>query len=400
MIDCERYAYLSDEFQLSENEIDDTSELPEPLLDSGLCIECPLNFVCLPEEINYLKHKIPETKRLYPGRPEGGVLYVTGFGGKISKDGESLCVWIPQQETVYIPLKDVEDVCVIGNVQMTTQAMYQIIEKGGSICYLGASGQLNAITTPISVKAVKMKQLQYKLFQDETIRTELTKAIVKAKINNQRTILRRNSKISSKRALAIMMRTSKQVGGNHLQDVLRGMEGYCAKLYWNSFDHMFSDREQWTVNGRSTQPPKDPVNSLLSYGYTLLVRDFLAAVSLSGLDPTCGFFHSLRDNKPSLALDLMEPFRPIIVDSIVLRLVNENMVHIDDFLVHEDGAVLIKPSARKKLIAMYERRVDELITHPVFGYRLSYRRLFALEAKLLGKYLTGEIAEYAPFQVR
>ena len=153
------------------------------------------------------------------------------------------------------------------------------------------------------------------------------------------------------------------------------------------------------MNGRNRRPPRDPVNVLLSFGYAMLLRDFMTALHGAGMDPLYGFYHAIVPGRPALALDLMEAFRPLVVDSTVLRAINEGSFLENDF-IQGKGYCVLKPHAKKRWIKAYERRVDEMVTHPAFGYRLSYRRIFSLEARLLGRFFSGEIKEYRPLITR
>jgi CRISPR-associated protein Cas1 len=151
--------------------------------------------------------------------------------------------------------------------------------------------------------------------------------------------------------------------------------------------------------GRNRRPPLDPVNSMLSLAYALLAKDLTVTTLSVGFDPHMGFFHRPRYCRPALALDLMEEFRPIIADSVVLGAVNNGVITTDDF-IRRGNAVAMKDPARKKFIEAYERRMDSLITHPLFGYRLSYRRVLEVQARLLARAVTGELDEYIAFTTR
>jgi len=172
-----------------------------------------------------------------------------------------------------------------------------------------------------------------------------------------------------------------------------------ANIYWQYFPKMLSGKTKFDMNSRNKRPPKDPVNALLSYGYTLLARDFYSAIIAVGLDPMLGFYHTIVPGRPALALDMMEAFRPLIVDSTVLRAINSGMLQRDDFL-EMPGCCQMKLAAKKKWIGAYETRVDELITHPQFDYRMSYRRIFQLEVRLLARVLEGEFEDYIPLMTR
>lgn len=151
--------------------------------------------------------------------------------------------------------------------------------------------------------------------------------------------------------------------------------------------------------GRNRRPPKDPVNAMLSFAYAVLVKDVTLALQSVGFDPMLGFLHQVRYGKPALALDLMEEFRPLIADSVVLSCINTQAVTVDDFITGATGCAL-KERGRKALLEAYARRLDELVTHPVFGYRISYRQVLHVQARLLARYLQGEFATPPTFQTR
>lgn len=153
------------------------------------------------------------------------------------------------------------------------------------------------------------------------------------------------------------------------------------------------------MKGRNRRPPKDPVNAMLSFGYTMLTKEMMAACANVGLDPLFGFFHSIEPGRPALALDLIEPFRPLIVDSLVIRAFNTQEIRIDDFYLGQDSCQL-KKHARNRFFGIYERRLQETLTHPIFAYKLSYRRVLELEVRFLARYLQGELPEYRPLVTR
>jgi CRISPR-associated protein Cas1 len=153
------------------------------------------------------------------------------------------------------------------------------------------------------------------------------------------------------------------------------------------------------LDGRNRRPPRDPINAMLSFAYCLLVKDFTLATSAVGLDPLLGFYHQPRFGRPALALDLLEEFRPLVADSVVVGALNGGGFGVEDFQFHSSGVVM-RPAARRRLLLAYERRMDQLITHPVFGYRISYRRVLEVQARLFARCLLGEIEEYPSFRTR
>lgn len=187
---------------------------------------------------------------------------------------------------------------------------------------------------------------------------------------------------------------------------LLGLEGAAARMYFGRFGDLLKPRSgekeedfSFQFEGRNRRPPRDPINALLSYAYALLTKDLTLACLVVGFDPYLGFYHRPRYGRPALALDLMEEFRPLVADSVVITAVNNGEIRPNDFL-RRGTAVLLKSSGRKRFLKAYERRLDTLITHPVFGYRISYRRAFELQARILARVLFGELSEYPPFKTR
>ena len=376
--------------------------MPEPLSDSKKCIRCSLNQVCLPDETLHLKRQLAEPRQLYPGRDDCGVLHLITPGAKMGKKGEAVKIAVPGEKDVLIPMKDVAHICCWGPAQVTSQAVLELADRGVGITWLTGGGWLRAVTSAPVEKNVVLRRGQYRLFDHPPSCLKLARWLVGAKIWNQRVFVRRNEKEQPVKDCLDILRTSRENAAEAENlEVLRGIEGYAAKAYWRVFPALLQSRggETPAMNGRSRRPPRDPGNTLLSYGYAMLLRDFMTALHGVGLDPMYGFYHALVPGRPALALDMMEAFRPLVVDSAMLRAVNEGVFTKKDFWHTRDFCAL-KPKAKKNWIKAYERRVDEMITHPVFGYRLSYRRLFTVEARLLGRFITGEITEYHPMTTR
>ena len=226
------------------------------------------------------------------------------------------------------------------------------------------------------------------------------------KILNQRTLLLRNHIEPSAISLRGMKRTAQRAEHAESLDELLGLEGYAARIYFGHFDGMLKRESSeegaefsFDFEARNRRPPRDPINALLSYGYSLLAKDLTIAAYAVGLDPMIGFYHQPRHGRPALALDLMEPLRPLIVDSAVLSAVNTRMVSERDF-VAAGNAVAMTPGGRKAFLRAYEARMDTLVTHPLFGYRVTYRRLLEIQARLLGKTIEGELNTYPVFMTR
>lgn len=378
------------------------SEMPDPLEDSRKCIRCSMNFVCLPDETHQLRGRLEEPRQLYPGRDDTGVLHLTIPGTVVGKTGSAIKVRRPDSGEVSIPMHDVAHICCWGNIQLTTQALLTLADHGIGITWLSSGGWLRAVTSAPLGKNVCLRREQYRKCDDQEGCLHLARWIVSAKIENQRVIIRRNRKEGAlQEALDALKKLKDEADTCQNTASLRGIEGYAAKLYWSAFSSLLMSKpgKRFSMAGRNKRPPKDPINALLSYGYSMLVRDFVTAIHATGLDPYYGFYHVVQAGRPALALDLMEPFRPIIVDSAVLRSVNEGIFSENDF-IQAPGFCTMKPKAKTDFIRAYERRVDQLVTHPVFGYRVSYRRMISVESRLFGRHLTGELPVYRPMTTR
>ena len=370
------------------------------MIDSDKCVRCSLNWACLPDEINEINNRIEEPRRLYPGRPDTSILYVTSIGSKIGKTGESLVIWTPNDVKSIVPIKDVQDVCVFGNIQITTQAQNEIIKNGGSIFYFTGAGWLKYMTNAPITQNIYLRVAQFKQFGTESFCIRIIKNLVCAKVLNQRTLTRRNRNTDDVDTVLRELKNIKnKIDESNDVEAIRGYEGSAARLYWDYYPSMIINNEDWKMMGRNRRPPKDEINAMLSYGYSLLLRDFISAIIENGMDYLYGFYHVIVPGRPAFALDMMEPYRPIIVDSLVLRLINEGIIQKSNFRKTEAG-VFMNPEGKRKVIYMYEKRLDEMITHPSFGYRLSYRRMIHLEVKLLGKHILGEIDNYIPLMTR
>jgi len=184
--------------------------------------------------------------------------------------------------------------------------------------------------------------------------------------------------------------------------VLLGLEGQSAAVYFANFGRMLKAKAPgatFDFTTRNRRPPRDPVNSLLSFAYALLVKDCFSAVCTVGFDPYQGFYHTGRHGRPSLALDLMEEFRPVIADSVVLNLINNGMLSDGDFLTWRDACYLTD-NGRKTFFEAYEQRKSTEVTHPVFGYKMSYGRMLEVQARMLAAHVRGDIPRYVGFTVR
>lgn len=287
---------------------------------------------------------------------------------------------------------------VFGNVQIRTQAVHELCTRDIPICYFTTGGWFYGITRGLGSRNVVLRRAQFRRADDEAFCLALARRIVAAKIRNQRTLLRRNAEGVPDQALRRLEELAEEASGASTRDSLLGIEGIAARTYFENFRRMLRPRDpadQFVFNfeGRNRRPPLDPINAMLSLGYSLLAKDCGVVSSAVGLDPFLGFYHTAHHGRQSLALDLMEEFRPILADSTVITAANNGEIRPSDF-IRAARAVTLKPEARKRLIVAYERRLDQVIAHPVFGYKVSYRKVLEVQARLLGRFLMGEIPEF------
>jgi CRISPR-associated protein Cas1 len=256
------------------------------------------------------------------------------------------------------------------------------------------------MTAGFSLRNSFARAAQYQVAADQTRSLDFARAVVRAKLLNQRTMLRRNAEPVLPEALRELdVANAMAVDASDIGRLL-GAEGLGAAAYFRGFAAMLrSPLGEFHFDARNRRPPRDPVNAMLSFAYALLSKEVTVALAAEGLDPWWGLYHRPRHGRPSLALDLMEEFRPIIADSAVISAVNNGMIGLDDF-VSTAGACAMRATARKALIRSFELRLDQLVTHPRFDYRCSWRQVVMVQSRILGKWLRGEFAEYTGMTTR
>jgi CRISPR-associated protein Cas1 len=267
---------------------------------------------------------------------------------------------------------------------------------------MSGTGWLLGVTHGMVHKNVELRMAQFAAAEDGERSLQLARSFVAAKIRNGRVLLRRNGAAQS-RDLEMLGTFARMAEQARDAESLLGIEGSAARLYYSNLTTMLKvsgdELGAFDFAARNRRPPKDAMNALLSFAYSLLTKDWAQAVACVGYDPMIGFYHRPRYGKPALALDLMEPYRPVIADSVAIGVVNNGELGGGDVFASADG-VLLKPTARRKLILAYERRMSQAVRHPLFGYRCRYRRLFELDARLLARFLLGEIPQFPAYTTR
>ena len=403
--------------------------IPPPLEDSPKCPGCSLVGICLPDETNWLTGEMAdavqlslfdedaglprkpvarEVRQLVTPRDDLRPLYLNSQGYRVGKSGEVLQVKDKEQLKQEVRLGEICQVNLMGNVQVSTQAVQTLCEAAIPICYFSQGGWFYGITTGLNSKNIFLRRTQFRLADQEWFARSLARRLVAGKIRNQRTMLQRNHVEPPGESVLGMRQMAEQAERSQSLEELLGIEGNAARIYFGEFAGMIKTEEDDTAAveqfrfdfaGRNRRPPRDAVNALLSLAYSLLGKDLTIACYAVGFDPYLGFYHQPRFGRPALALDLMEPFRPLIADSAVLSAINTRMVTPRDFVQAGPG-VALTANGRKSFFRAYELRMDTLVTHPLFEYRVSYRRLLEIQARLLARVLEGEIEEYPVFVTR
>jgi CRISPR-associated protein Cas1 len=409
-------------------------QIPPPLVDSPKCPRCSLVGICLPDETNALRARAlrfeerrpvqfslfdgqgneqdAEVRQLVSARDDLRPLYLNSQGFRVGKLGEIIQVKDGESLKQEVRLGEVSQINLFGNVQLSTQAIQSFCAAEVPICYFSQGGWFYGITNGLNARNVFLRQQQFISAGHESTALRLSRQLVAGKIRNQRTLMQRNHIEPPATALRQLKVLAEKAEVATALDILLGIEGSAARVYFSEFAAMLKADEgvdtehqgsapefSFDFTQRNRRPPRDPVNALLSLAYSILAKDLTIACFALGFDPYWGFYHQPRFGRPALALDLMEPFRPLIADSVVLTAINTRMVSSTDF-IRSGPSVALKPSGRKGFFRAYELRMDTLVTHPMFEYRVSYRRILEIQARLLARFLSGEIDDYPVFVTR
>jgi CRISP-associated protein Cas1 len=413
-----------------------SDQIPPPLVDSPKCPRCSLVGICLPDETwncraasaengksyqqSLFDHGIPtvpveqngkEPRRLVAARDDLRPLYLNAQGLYVGKSGNVLKVKEKEKVLQEVRIGETCQVNVFGNIQLSTQAIQTLCENEVPIAYFSMGGWFYGVTHGLGVRNIYLRRDQFRLADVPSFCLRLARMLVSGKIRNQRTMLQRNHVEPPSGPIAFLKCMQEDSERAASLEELLGIEGCAARVYFENFSGMIKtdDADGTSKNGgpeftfdflrRNRRPPRDAVNALLSLAYSVLAKDLTIVSHAVGFDPYLGFYHQPRFGRAALALDLMEPFRPLIADSAVLSAINTRMVTQSDFIRTGD-AVALKPNGRKAFFRAYEQRMDTLVTHPLFGYRVNYRRLLEIQARLLARLLTGEITTYPVFVTR
>lgn len=385
-------------------------EIPPPLQSSWRCDRCSLAGICLPDEIELLRgtqddakakdETEAEIRMLLPARDDSVPIYVVGQGKTVRKRGERLEVWSHDQGKINeARIREVSEVCLYGGVEITTPAMVELMQRNVPVLHFSHGGWFLGICHGHSHKNVLLRIKQFQWAGDPERSLSIARKMVAGKIENCRVLLRRNDPTVPEESLHSLEGLAEKAGEASRMESLLGFEGAAAEIYFGRWGSMLKSSFDFSFQSRNKRPPKDPVNATLSYLYGILAKEFFSTVLAVGFDPYLGFYHQPRYGRPALALDLMEEFRPVIADSTALMLFNKKELEEDHFIKTGIG-VSLTPEGKKKVVAAYEKRMQMEIIHPLFGYKISYRRVLEVQARLLSRVLSGELKEYPAFVIR
>jgi CRISPR-associated protein Cas1 len=362
-----------------------------------------------------------EVRRLIAPDVDTKVLYVNTPGVTVAKKGETIVVKDKTDTLAEVRIKDLHHLAVFGAAQISTALIQTLCEQDVPVSYFSMGGWFYGLTRGHGLTNVFTRIRQFARAGDPAQALVLARLFVYGKIRNQRTLLMRNHVEPPPLALRALKHAASAALSAPNHATLLGIEGAAALVYFRNFAGMIKSKDDDDIPGleesdtertrdaqatftfdfktRNRRPPRDPVNALLSLAYSLLARDCTVAALAVGFDPYIGLYHQPRFGRPALALDVMEEFRPIIADSAVLTAINNRMLSPADF-VQAGDAVNLTPAGRRRFFMAYEKRMSDTVTHPLFDYKVSYRRAIELQLRLLARTLTGEIERYLPFTTR
>jgi CRISP-associated protein Cas1 len=393
-------------------------ERPEPLVASAKCVRCSLVPICLPDETNFLRttdknEQLTDRqqvlsfsgRRSLTPRDERRALYLNSPGLSVGRKGEVLEVRDKKTALQEVRIRDINHLGVFGNIQVSTQVVQELCDQDVPITYFSGGGWFYGITHGLGLTNVFTRIAQFAAAGSERQRLLLARYFVAGKIRNQRTMIMRNHVEPPSRLVARLHKAVNDALLADSIDELLGIEGSAAANYFAAFAGMLKEQDipggnsTFDFRSRNRRPPRDPVNALLSLGYSLLAKDCTIAAASVGFDPYVGLLHFPRFGRPALALDIMEEFRPLIADSVVVTLINNRMLDGSHF-IQAGQSTNLTSRGRKIFFEAYESRLNSMVTHPVFEYKVCYRRAVELQFRLLARVLTGEVGIYRSFVTR
>lgn len=334
-------------------------------------------------------------------------LFVTLEGAWLFKDGQAVEVRHERETKLRVPLHNLDGIVCLGwDIGASAQLMAACAEAGVTLSFCSPHGKFLAAATGFASGNVLLRRTQYRLADDDAACAVIARQIVAAKISNSRVSLLRAARDRPDEPVAAQFGSAAQWLGHRIDavmresslDIIRGIEGDSAAAYFDCMPSLLTTNDPTLrMNGRSRRPPLDPVNALLSFLYALLNHDCRSALAACGLDPAVGFLHRDRPGRASLALDLMEEFRPVLADRLALSLLNRKQLDGADFNRQENGAVALREASRKKVLVAWQERKREELIHPFLQEKVPWGIVPHLQARLLARHLRGDLDAYPAF---
>lgn len=377
---------------------------PPPLKDDPRCLYCSAYPICLPNESEFWRHpeadSVAVKRSPRPERDEGEVLVVQTPGAQVGHRGGQIVVTVRGERVRTVPSRQVRAVYLYGAVQLTTQAAQEFLEHHIDVSFFAPSGRFLGLLRGLPASGIDARRGQYRLFENDGVCLNVARGMIRAKIHNQRVMLMRNGE-PPERAVTQLAALREKTAEAETMTSLLGLEGMAAAVYFEGFGGMLKAREEvaFDFTVRNRRPPRDPVNALLSMGYSILCKELTGICHTVGLDPFVGVMHQPRYGRPALALDLMEEFRPLIADSVAISIINRGEVGKGDFLMSASG-VSLSEQGRRAFWEAYSRRMDMEVSHPQFEYKMAYRRMLEVQARQMWRFVRGEASGYTGFTTR
>lgn len=332
-----------------------------------------------------------------------GTLYISTDGAYVSKTDERLVVKVNRETLASVPLLKVEGVVVLGRATISPFALTELLERNIPLTFLKSTGRYLGRLEPDLNKNIYLRKAQWSASENSELVVTLVRDFVRGKLKNYKISLLRARREGAQDLDTAIKSLEKCIASSSQGfdiDYLRGLEGAGSAAYFSVFNLLIKSPD-FEFKKRTRRPPTDPVNALLSFGYSLLNHDIHGAINIVGFDPYLGYLHQLRYGRASLALDLMEEFRPLVVDSVVLTAINRKVINAADFIVEPvSGMVSLAEEPRKEFLRLYEQKKQSKFTHPVLGTKCSYREAFEIQARFLAKFLLEEIDLYPPLVMK
>lgn len=379
--------------------------LVPPPRDDPRCRGCALADICMPDETRIISGKKDQCPAgVAPRSTFERTVFIDESWGSVGKSGGRMVIRKGRDTVGEVPLETFDQLFLVGKINLSGALLSDLFKRDIYTAFFTSFGRFEGALTPEKSKHSALRIQQVKSSISENRRLGISRGIVHSKLINMRVLLRRalarNHSETLAQSVARIAALRKQIDACQTLDQLLGIEGAGSRAYFDGFKTLF--RDQWGFSSRTRRPPRDPVNAALSFGYSILTGQVTGLINAVGMDPYIGFLHRVHYGNPCLALDLVEAFRPIVIDSVVLRLFHQKMLKETCFTKPEkvSNAVYLNEKGRKAFFKAFSSRMRERATHPVFNKKLSYRRLIEMDIRFFAKFLCGEFDAFKPYTVR